>query len=368
MNVEKCALKSLAAFALICGFALAARAQLGTGWSSAPETYVVQTSSGCTAVANSSGGGTFTVPSGINRAEFRYGNLPTTTTNQFQGDVVYNSLGGNRVNCKQTFGPDPSTPWEMLAFDKTLVVGSNPPGAFYDVEWKPLPQPGLYPYTVGTTARVNTIFDPSAKTVDVYINGSHIIQDTGHSGPNYNKIGAYVTGTGTGPAQVTWTNIQFWSGGKAPTSGGTNFTLTASAGANGSISPSGNVTVPQGGSQLFTITPNSGFAVSSVTVDGTSQGAVSSYTFTNVQASHTISAAFQPTSNTFPQRRHRRLDQPQWHRSGGAGRQPVLLDCGQRRLRRRQRDGRRCEPGCNYRLYFLQCASQPHCQRRLPAD
>jgi chitinase len=76
------------------------------------------------------------------------------------------------------------------------------------------------------------------------------------------------------------------------TSGVTTFTITASAGSGGSISPSGTVTVNQGASQSFTITPNSGFNVSSVTVDGTSQGAITTYTFSNVQANHTISATF----------------------------------------------------------------------------
>jgi chitinase len=72
----------------------------------------------------------------------------------------------------------------------------------------------------------------------------------------------------------------------------TTFTITASAGANGSISPSGSVVVNQGANQSFTVTPNSGYVVSSVTVDGASVGAVSSYTFSNVQANHTISATF----------------------------------------------------------------------------
>jgi hypothetical protein len=70
------------------------------------------------------------------------------------------------------------------------------------------------------------------------------------------------------------------------------FTITASAGSGGSISPSGGVVVNQGANQSFTITPNSGFNVSSVTVDGANQGAITSYTFSNVQANHTISAAF----------------------------------------------------------------------------
>ncbi len=70
------------------------------------------------------------------------------------------------------------------------------------------------------------------------------------------------------------------------------FTITASAGANGSISPSGAVVVASGGSQTFTMTANSGFHVSGVLVDGGSVGAVTTYTFTNVLANHTIAASF----------------------------------------------------------------------------
>lgn len=69
-------------------------------------------------------------------------------------------------------------------------------------------------------------------------------------------------------------------------------TISASAGAGGSISLSGNVAVNYGGSRTFTITPNAGYAVSNVDVDGTSQGAISTYTFNNVTTNHTINAAF----------------------------------------------------------------------------
>lgn len=69
-------------------------------------------------------------------------------------------------------------------------------------------------------------------------------------------------------------------------------TITASAGTGGSISPSGSVPVQDGGSQTFTITPNSGYAISNVLVDGQSVGAVRSYTFSNVRSNHTISASF----------------------------------------------------------------------------
>ncbi len=69
-------------------------------------------------------------------------------------------------------------------------------------------------------------------------------------------------------------------------------TITASAGPNGTISPGGAVVVPFAGNQTFTITPNTGYSIANVLVDGASVGAVSSYTFTDVLANHTISATF----------------------------------------------------------------------------
>ena len=76
-------------------------------------------------------------------------------------------------------------------------------------------------------------------------------------------------------------------------------TLTASAGDGGSISPSGAVSVPQGGSQTFSVTPHSGYALRDVLVDGRSVGAVTSYTFENVTGDHSISAVFKPSWNPF---------------------------------------------------------------------
>jgi hypothetical protein len=68
--------------------------------------------------------------------------------------------------------------------------------------------------------------------------------------------------------------------------------LNASAGSNGSIFPAGSFFQTRGASQTFTITPDRDYQVASVLVDGTSVGAVTSYTFSNISASHTISATF----------------------------------------------------------------------------
>ncbi|MFN0158583.1 MAG: InlB B-repeat-containing protein, partial [Bacteroidota bacterium] len=71
-----------------------------------------------------------------------------------------------------------------------------------------------------------------------------------------------------------------------------NFTITASATGGGSIAPSGSVGVTSGANQLFAITPNPGYHIDSVVVDGVDQGTIANYTFTNVLANHTIAAYF----------------------------------------------------------------------------
>jgi len=70
------------------------------------------------------------------------------------------------------------------------------------------------------------------------------------------------------------------------------YTVTASAGTGGAISPVGAITVPQNADQSFTITPAYGFLLDDVVVDGESEGPVTSYTFPDVTANHTIEASF----------------------------------------------------------------------------
>ena len=75
-------------------------------------------------------------------------------------------------------------------------------------------------------------------------------------------------------------------------SGYSYYTIKATAGTGGSISPSGNVSVREGRDQTFTITPDKGYAVANVKIDGKSIGAVKSYTFENVSRTHTIEVIF----------------------------------------------------------------------------
>ena len=94
-----------------------------------------------------------------------------------------------------------------------------------------------------------------------------------------------------------------WGGGGSDYTGGgyyptpTTYAITATAGTGGSISPSGSTSVTSGNSQTYTITPNSGYTISDVKVDGSSVGASSTYTFSSVTSAHTISATFASTAS-----------------------------------------------------------------------
>ena len=93
------------------------------------------------------------------------------------------------------------------------------------------------------------------------------------------------------PADTTVYAHWTYTGGGG-SSGYSYYTIKATAGTGGSISPSGNVSVREGRDQPFTITPDKGYAVSNVKIDGKSIGAVKSYTFENVRRTHTIEVIF----------------------------------------------------------------------------
>jgi hypothetical protein len=75
-----------------------------------------------------------------------------------------------------------------------------------------------------------------------------------------------------------------------------SYVIDASAGSNGTISPSGSHSVLAGKDAVFVIEPVTGFNIDEVVVDGVSEGAIDTYTFTNVQTNHTIAASFKSSA------------------------------------------------------------------------
>ena len=74
------------------------------------------------------------------------------------------------------------------------------------------------------------------------------------------------------------------------------YTIAATAGEGGSITPNGDVSVKEGASQTFAVAADNGYEIADVLVDGNSVGAVETYTFDEVKANHTISASFNKTA------------------------------------------------------------------------
>lgn len=82
--------------------------------------------------------------------------------------------------------------------------------------------------------------------------------------------------------------------------------ITATAGEGGVISPSGRVVVGEGADKSFLITPNDGYSIAEIKVDGQAielagvvdQKGIGTYTFENITADHTIEAIFKNDSTT----------------------------------------------------------------------
>ena len=150
-------------------------------------------------------------------------------------------------------------------------------------------------YTITASAGANGTISPSG-AVSVSSGGSQTFNFTPATG--YQVASVAVDGTAvTTASSYSFSNVTA-SHTISVTFAPATFTLTASAGSNGTISPSGAVSVNYGGNQTFTFTPATGYQVSSVAVDGTAVTTASSYSFSNVTASHTISVTFAPLTYT----------------------------------------------------------------------
>ena len=162
--------------------------------------------------------------------------------------------------------------------------------------------------TISLSLRTNTItasagaggsISPSGATAVNY-NGSQTYTITPSAGYSIASVTVDGTVLGTTPSTYTFSNVTTTHTISVAFVLQTN-AITASAGTGGSISPSGATAVNYNGSQTYSITPNAGYSIASVTVDGTVLGTTpSTYTFSNVTANHTIGVTFaQQQQQTF---------------------------------------------------------------------
>ncbi|WP_193210619.1 hypothetical protein [Luteolibacter marinus] len=146
-------------------------------------------------------------------------------------------------------------------------------------------------WTITASAGANGTISPSGgvgvasgedQSFTITANGGYHIADVLVDGVTVGAVSEYTFSTVTANHSISATFE----------ADGASFTISTDAGANGSITPGGDVVVNQGINKVFTITPDLGHHIVDVLVDGVSIGAVTSHTFTNVTANHTISATF----------------------------------------------------------------------------
>ena len=139
---------------------------------------------------------------------------------------------------------------------------------------------GLVPVTDGENQTFTIVADSCYQISEIYINNlNYLSGEKAHSSPSFYT---FTNVTSNQSIRLVFTQLIY--------------SINATASAGGSIEPSGLEPVYCGGNKSYTITPLSGYEIEDVLVDGSSVGAVSSYTFTNVMADHTISASFNQIS------------------------------------------------------------------------
>jgi len=188
--------RTLTALALVGGFTLAAQAQVGSGWTSYSPGHKIQNVG-----SGSVSGMTFKITSSSTsteqRSEFRYDDI-TSAQSQMQGNVVVNSLGGDRISIAQIHG----TP------SATSLLGIKKPGVLYEVATGAT----VGNLAIGASARINMTVVTKTGVCQIYLNGSAKTSASNSTlqAPYYHKIGVYRTGSGKGPVTVTWSNVKFW--------------------------------------------------------------------------------------------------------------------------------------------------------------
>ncbi|MBI2440532.1 MAG: hypothetical protein HYV35_04085 [Lentisphaerae bacterium] len=163
----------------------------------------------------------------------------------------------------------------------------------------------------GVAASDGTFTDKVLITWQTSLNATNYEVWRGTTASQLSVLSGQVTATNYADTTAAAGTIYYY-GVKARNAGGTSalssvdsgwrrsiYTITASADAHGSISPSGAVSVAQGVSQMFTILPEAGYHIAGVVVDGAAAGAVATYTFNAVAANHTIAASFVANQGQF---------------------------------------------------------------------
>jgi hypothetical protein len=215
----------------------------------------------------------------LNDGALLSGSLTLSSQPAFGGIAQWTNSGAGKSPITGAY-PDTDT---VFLPQETTYFSATPEGAQID---------GKYLPSFATTGRSNGYVAgmwlnrlPAANDAPIFVHGSTT------TGSRY--VASAVNLVSRMAPEREWPLIvqaALWS--DRSDEGAIAYTISASAGEGGTISPSGDKLVAVGASQTYVITPDVGYEIADVKVDGASVGAVSSYAFNNVSISHTIEASF----------------------------------------------------------------------------
>ena len=248
-----------------------------------------------TITAKDAYGNTITNYTGINTLTVSAGTISPTGTGAFSNGVWTGTVTVTGAGSGVTISTSGSG---MTGTSGSFTVN---PGVLDHFTFSTISSPQIDGYDIGVTV---TAEDAYGNTVTGYTGTPSLTYSAGSISPG--AMNAFVNGVEITTVTVTpagsGVTITATDGTHTGTSNSftVNPTFSVSAGAGGAISPSGSFPVNYGSSQSFILTPNAGYSIAAVLVNGVSVGAVSSYTFTNVQASYNIYAEFTLTPAPTP--------------------------------------------------------------------
>ena len=330
-----CFLIMVAVYSLIAPTDSASAAQVTVAWD--PDTspgvagynvYWGTVSKNYSWYANTATQTTYTVPSLTEGATYYFAATAydaTRTESGFSSEVAYTvpaactyavspasqsfGAGGGTANTNVSTGV--ACNWTTSNTSPWISIASGASGTGSGtVAYTAAPNTGTASRTAGLTVagRILTITQAGVQTYTLSVSTSGSGSGTVTSNPSGTSFSAGTSVTLTAAPGATST-LAGWSGacsgtatsctvtmnanaGVTATFNLQTYSITATAGTGGSISPSGSVSVNGGASQAFAIAPATGYTVANVLVDGSSVGAVSSYTFSGITANHSIQASF----------------------------------------------------------------------------
>ncbi len=257
-------------------------------------TQTAGTSFSITITAKDAYGDTITNYTGTNTLTVSTGTITPTSSGAFKNGVWTGSVTVTGAGSGITISTSDSG---ITGASGNFTVN---PGALTQFAFNPIPSPQIssWSFTITVTAE-----DQYGNTVTNY-SGAPTLSSAGSVSPSVmspfvNGVEITSIAVATPGLGVTITAIDGSHTGVS-NSFTVDPTISASSSGNGAISPDGTFSVSYGGSQTFILTPDPGYSVAEVAVNGVSVGAVNSYTFTNIQSSYNIYVGFSPASDTTP--------------------------------------------------------------------